>query len=185
MTDPTTRDAMLDAEIDRTVREMMNVEPATGLRRRVLDRLERPRAHVVSWPRLAAATAVAAALLVAFWVFRAPEHRPEPIASTAEKTVAPAITEPHLPRQTPPPARIAVDATRSETSRTSAQTRRLSAAVAPYESTVQIAPLDEISPIAVAPVQPSAIAPQEIVIAPLTPIAEVEVGPLLPSGGRE
>lgn len=55
----------LDAEIDRAVREMLDVEPPAGLRGRVIDRLEHPRSSGWSWAWIAAPIAAAAIVVLA------------------------------------------------------------------------------------------------------------------------
>lgn len=59
------REARIDRAIDRAVREMMQVDPPPGLRRRVLARLDEPgkrRGHLL--PRFAFATATVVVVLL-------------------------------------------------------------------------------------------------------------------------
>jgi hypothetical protein len=84
-------DRDIDDAIDHAVRDIMGVEPRAGLRARVLDRLERPRAGLFAVPRLAAAAAVVAIAVIAFFVMRAaPERIPAPeIAGITAPVAAP------------------------------------------------------------------------------------------------
>jgi hypothetical protein len=56
--------ADLDREIDRVAREMLEVDPPAGFRRRVLDRLEAPR-RGFTWTWIVLPVAAAAVLLLA------------------------------------------------------------------------------------------------------------------------
>jgi len=67
MTDKHLADSLLDAAIDRAVREMMSVEPRADLRRRVLAELAGEPARAALWPRLAFGSAALA--VVAIFVF--------------------------------------------------------------------------------------------------------------------
>ena len=83
-------DARLDRAIDRAVREMMQVDPAPGLRRRVLSRINMPverRALPVMRYAFAAAALVVAVLSITLIPDHveppAPPKAPSPIVATA------------------------------------------------------------------------------------------------------
>jgi hypothetical protein len=82
-------DGRLDAAIDRTVRQMMAIDPPAGLRRRVLNRLDVPDAGAAWWPRLGFAAATLAALLLAV-VYLPPADAPAPVPSAGQAAEAPA-----------------------------------------------------------------------------------------------
>jgi hypothetical protein len=63
--------------------------------------------------------------------------------------------------------------------------RPVIAAVAEVRSGVDIAPLQQIEDINVAPLEQTPIAPAEIVIAPLASIEDVQVAPLSPQSERD
>ena len=83
-----------DTAIDRAVREMLDVEPPTGLRGRVMDRIESPR-RGIAWTWLAAPVAAAAIIVVAVM---APWRDAAPGRPTASAGVATVET----PRGVPP-----------------------------------------------------------------------------------
>ncbi len=103
-------DRRLDEAIDRAVREMMNVEPRTDLRARVLAELGGPPARVSLWPRLAfAALTLAAAVTVLTIVQRPSDHPDAPqVASSLQAPIpspqpAPGPTRPPTGGITSPP----------------------------------------------------------------------------------
>jgi hypothetical protein len=59
------------------------------------------------------------------------------------------------------------------------------AAVAEASPGVDIAPLEPIEPISMAPIETESIAPGQIEIAPLTPITAVDVAPMAPQIQRD
>jgi hypothetical protein len=89
----------LDRAIDRAVREMMQIDPPAGLRRRVLSRLESSDTRRPAFlPRYVFATAALAILVLAAMFMR--EHGGTRVESDAPPSVA--STAP--PRQQPVPA---------------------------------------------------------------------------------
>lgn len=97
MTDKQLAERRLDEAIDRAVRDIMNVEPRSDLRARVLAELEGAPARIALWPRLAfGGVALAlAAILVAILIPRLTE-RPDDghIAETRPPSAAPPGTKP-------------------------------------------------------------------------------------------
>jgi hypothetical protein len=95
-------DSRLDAAIDQAVRQIMDVEPPPGLRRRVLARLDgrAPAAAPVAWwPRLGIAAATMAAIVLAV-VYLRPDPglpAPEPVDVIAQGP-APILTLPPVTR---------------------------------------------------------------------------------------
>lgn len=85
----------VDAAIDRELRRMVSLDPAPGLRRRVLARLDARAAGPAWWPRLAAAGA-ALALVVLAVLFLRPNHVPpqDTLAVDAPARPAPAAPGP-------------------------------------------------------------------------------------------
>lgn len=127
-------DRDIDDAIDRAVRDIMGAEPRPGLRGRVLERIERPTGLVFSWPRLAAAGAVAAAAMLSFMLWRPAPPLPETdLATKTAPVVRPGIVEPRdaapAPRPVPPPAGAAAPAQAPRRSTTPA--RQPQAPVAP------------------------------------------------------
>jgi hypothetical protein len=83
----------IDEAIDRAVRDIMAVDPPAGLRRRVLDRLERRAPAWWTVPRVAAAAvAIAIVIVVAAVMFRSQPHQ----------AAAPAVARITLPTQPAP-----------------------------------------------------------------------------------
>ena len=87
-------DARLDRAIDRAVREMMQVDPAPGLRRRVLSRINAPVEHR-TFPALRYGFAAAALAVVVLSITLMPGHveppappkAPSPIVATGVSPV--------------------------------------------------------------------------------------------------
>jgi hypothetical protein len=179
-------DPLLDTAIDQAVREMMLVEGASDARARVLARIEDRPAALLTGPRLVAAAALAAVLVLAFTLTRGPAPVPTAgdVAGTTPLPTAPSAPDrvlphvPPLPEQTPDRGRTGA--------RPEGRARAADAGVpdAAFTSTIAIAPLRQIDPIVVAPLQPAPVEPDGIVIPPLAPIAELEIEPLFPSDGR-
>lgn len=184
----------LDDAIDRAVREMMNVDAGPAFRARVLARLDRPAPRRLTWPRLAAIGAAAAALVLAVVLTRTSDPgEPAPVTLTQAPPAAPSLAlkpesttlpAPELPADgpkrpsVPRPGRMVTNITQY------VPQGALTATVADEESAMPIDALDRIEPIAVAPLDRSPIAPAPIVVAPLTPISEVQIAPLFPPSGR-
>lgn len=160
----------LDEAIDRTVREMMDVDPRPGLSRRVLARLDAPQPARPTIPRLAAAAAVlvVTAIAAALFVSRTPEPGQRQMSVGSDIR----LFAPHA-------------VVRSAPTRATPQTRRpgrlpstVTEGVPPFVSTVNLAPLVDIVPIAVAPAGPHPLDTPEVIVAPLPPIQPVRVDPL-------
>lgn len=92
-------ESALDRAIDRAVREMMQVDPPPGLRRRVLSRLEPSAARrPLFLPRYVFATAALAMLILAAMFMR--EHG----GARVESGMPPSVTSRTPPRPQPVPA---------------------------------------------------------------------------------
>lgn len=94
------REARIDRAIDRAVREMMQVDPPPGLRRRVLARLDQPgqrRRHLL--PRFAFATATLVVVLLSVTELWYRSDAPMPPGP-------PKVAKPIELTTTPPPTRI-------------------------------------------------------------------------------
>jgi hypothetical protein len=84
-------DTRMDRAIDRAVRDMVQVDPALGLRRRVLSRLELPQ-HRTRVPRYAWGTAIVALAAVMLMLVR---DRPiEPLTTSPTSTEISAVPAP-------------------------------------------------------------------------------------------
>jgi hypothetical protein len=180
----------LDRAIDRAVHEVMNVDTDGTFRARVMARLE-PRRRVFSWPRLTLATAAGAALVLAFVMTRPQEssitpHSTAPASTSASS--APAVA----PQPTASSSRDHVDEAAASARREpavknsrGARSTLIAAAVAEAAPTVDLEPLQRIEPINVAPLQPTPIEPDAIVVEPLAPIVEVQVTSMTPQSERD
>ena len=195
-------DARFDEAIDRAVREMLDVEPPSGLRGRVLDRLDalsgdsvasafttnpvasafRRNTRNIWW--IAGPVAAAAILVLAVlvpWRHAAPPVT-TPAAPSMAKAETPHIVTPAVSPKTSEAPRI-VSIPRPAPRRI--EDRLVVATVAAVnDTTSQIDPLDAIAPITVAGTHPEAIAPKQIAISPLTPITELQIAPLSPPDRR-
>jgi hypothetical protein len=179
-------DRLLDTAIDHAVRGMMQAEGRPDTRARVFSRLEERPTPLVTIPRLVAATALAAVLVVAFAVSRGPAPVPTAgdVARTTPLPAGPSEGVRVLPHVSPPPEQM------PHTGRTRARPNRRTRAAdagapdAGFTSTIAIAPLRQIDPIVVSALLPAPVEPDDIVIPPLAPIAELEIAPLFPSDGR-
>jgi hypothetical protein len=169
-------DRYLDDAIDRTVRDMMDVDPAPGLSRRVLARIDEPATRrAFASPRLAVLTALGAAVVVLAiaMLFRSAPHDPPRIAATPRSQP----TDQPLQRLMPDPTQFPLPppvSTRTATpSRRAANVDRLmEAASLARDTDVVIAPLGVMDPIRFAPV-----GPQTIVVATIG-IDPIQVAPL-------
>jgi len=188
----------LDFEIDRTVREMLDVEQPAGLRGRVIDRISDVSASPDSvasafrrkaWilvPIAAAAVIVLAIMLPRRNTARPAQPAPPAIAKVEPKIVSPnvdapnpesrktvSIRSPHVQGSVEPPARRRV-----------AEGVVIATVVPAADESFGVDPLAPIAPITVPAVRPADIAQKEIAISPLAPIAELQIAPLSPPDRR-
>jgi hypothetical protein len=181
--------ADLDKAIDRAVREMLDVEPPTDLRARVVARIDAPPVAGFQWPvssfQRFAALAIAAALLVLVVTFA---RRSEPPAQP--RVVANGGGQQQRGKAMPQPP-IDVLVTQQRVATTARNTgARVPAGVAhaasidAADAASAIDPLKTIAPIDVAPIAQSSIAPEPIAMRPLNPITEMQVAPLTPPDRR-
>ena len=186
----------MDRAIDRAVREMVQVDPALGLRRRVLSRLEVPR-HVSRVPRYAWGTALLALAAVVLMLVRDRPTEPVPAGPISAQVSAvpgpvadrtadlPIITsKPPSPRRSASP-RVTREAIRMPRVANvfGAPSPAVSAAAATDSESVQPASEDAsqnspaaVPPLVIAPLMPAPIEMPAIVIQPLVMAA--------PKGGR-
>jgi hypothetical protein len=177
----------IDDAIDRALREVMDVAAAGDLRGRVLARIEGPPSGRFPLFTFAAGASVAAAVLAAFVLVGSRDaaiESPPPERPSVPAAAAVPPSEPARPSTEPPTFRPV--SRPAPVDREPLEPGRLVAATADEEEEpgFEIAPLSAIDPIAISPLQPSAIAAPEVSIVPLTPIVEVHVEPLYPSSGR-
>jgi hypothetical protein len=178
----------LDGEIDRAVREMLEVEPPAGLRGRVLDRIElSTNRRKIAWIAVpVAAAAVIVLVVLAPW--RPPtQHGPQPLNATAAPGTVPLVESPKTPGS---PKTFSLPLRYARAPRTqqvpASRERMVMAAVVPAtDGTSGIEPLASIAPIAIPAVRPADITPAEITITPLAPIAELQIAPLSPPARRD
>src|SRR5947209_6166590 len=83
----------LDRAIDRAVRDLMWIDPPSGLRRRVLSRLEAP-VRASGFPRFAVLAAALAVLVVAAVLLRESGSRPPVGQPSVVATTSPAVVQP-------------------------------------------------------------------------------------------
>lgn len=171
----------LDEDIDRVVREMMDVDAPREFRGRVLTRLDdRPRT-VRRWFAPAAAAAMAL-ILVAVLL---PRHR-EPAPSLPARAATVRSAEPPAPSL---PAQV-VPETASAPVRASQPRRRAAAPVVhaaiaePPEGTVVIDALPAPDPIAVEPIEPAPVMIRALETPPLTTLQPIDIPALPPPSGR-
>lgn len=163
----------MDQAIDRTVREMVTVDPRSDITGRVLSRVkpaERPR---TSWIVVGAATAVATAAVILVLLPGSQKQSSTPqTPDLAEQTPASRI----VPRTVNAPRTI----TRESKSVQRPRPARVVAATIGDEELphVDLSPLQPLEPIALAPIEHQPFAPVPLAIKPLTPIAELRVEPL-------
>ena len=191
--------ADFDKAIDGAVREMLDVEPAAGLRARVVEQLSAsgsrlPAASAFRLPASGWILAPLAAVAILILALVLPRSTPQGTRE-AETTTAAGET-PRLPVTAPPPAidpRASVEMPRPVGEPRTVAARRgpaarrsvTATALMPDDSPASdIAPLTAINAIAVAPIGERTIAPGEIAVRPLTPITEVQVAPLTPPERR-
>jgi hypothetical protein len=191
----------LDFEIDRTVREMLDVEQPAGLRGRVLARIERPEAS--AFPNSVASAfrrkawilvpiAAAAIIVLAVMLPRRNTARPAPPALPSIAKVEPKIVSPNVDAPKPPESRRTISIRSPHVQGRVEQPAQRSAAegiviatTAPAaDENFGVDPLAPIAPITVPAVRPADIAQKEIAISPLAPIAELQIAPLSPPDRR-
>ena len=175
----------LDRAIDRAVRTMMHVDPAPGLRRRVLSRLDSPGADRRLFLRGYAWGVAAVAILIVAVMFTR-DHRTEPAAVVPQPSVAanqpPAAREvsaapseapvergspsqvpsPRVTREAIPMPRVA-NVFGARTGSVSAAAERGVEAVWPGAEN----PSSAVAPLLIAPLTPAQIETPAIVIPPL------------------
>jgi hypothetical protein len=177
----------LDVAIDRAVREMLDVEPPADLRARVIAELPASgfrlpasgfRLPAFSFQGFAAVAAAAALLVLVLVVARRSEPPAPPVIAGAgvqppfERAPRPATETP----ATPATAALSV----------AARAAVVTAAIAEEASPAgDIEPLKQITPIEVASIGQSNIAPDPIAVRPLIPITEVQIAPLNPPDRRD
>jgi hypothetical protein len=172
----------LDAVIDRAVREMLDVEPSPALRARVIARLEHPRSSF-RWAWIAAPITAATVLVLALWI--PSRHRPlvsRPVSLTAQIQ----------PVRSSPPLLNASNGNASGQPRRGGNvvTDRLAAARAvavpetPFQSTIAIRPLVDVTPIGIAGIEYDRVEAERTEVAPLAQLSAVTVGPLSPPDRR-
>ncbi len=165
----------MDQAIDRTVREMVTVDPPSDITGRVLSRVkpaERPR---TSWIVVGAATAVATAAVILAIVLLPGSQKQSSAPQTpglAEQTPASRI----VPRTVNAPRTITRESKGVQRPRPA---RVVAATIGDEELPhVDLSPLQPLEPIALAPIEHQPFAPVPLAIKPLTPIAELRVEPL-------
>ena len=201
--------ADLDKQIDRAVREMLDVEPRADLRARVLERLPASGSQLpasgfrlpafgsrlrasgtffdfvasgVSRNRLVFAAAAVALIVLAVFVARRSEPGPQAPVSAQRADVG-------LPSEGTPPViagrrspLVVPDAAVSPSGATTRRAPRTADDRIVYatDAATAIEPLTSIAPISVEAIEPEPIAPAEIAVRPLNAIAEIQIAPLTP-----
>jgi hypothetical protein len=178
----------LDKQIDRAVRDMLDVEPSADLRARVMAQLPAPGSPrpapgfrlPASW--VLGSIAAAALVVIAVFVARRTEPVPQPpaIAKAADRYLAPEAAPLTVDVPVVRTRRAPAAAPRAES------TGSVLAAVftADEPGTMRIAPLGAIAPISVAPIAHNAIAPAEVAVRPLNTMTEIQIAPLTPPDRR-
>ena len=169
----------LDDAIDRAVRGMMSVDPAPGFEGRVMQRLERPAPTPVGWPRLTAAVAVGAMLIVLATLLgtksTAPVVAPQDVpVLTTEATPQP----PHrVPTMTPNPRSTTRSAGSERRQRRRDVERRIAAASANEPPIPTVPALEGPHALAVSGIDQKAVSVPAIAISTLE-VAQLNVQPL-------
>jgi hypothetical protein len=176
-------ESRLDRAIDRAVRDMMDVDPRPGFRRRVLANLDREPLRSSMFFRVALVGAALAVLILAVMVI-VPDRRSALPHTVAQRAAPPALTAPQPPApsstsvQTPRAPKRTTGVTRERipmprVTNVFGERRDAAAATSVEADTVWPAPAPqahEDSPSAPPPlVIPALEAPAPIVIAPLNP----------------
>lgn len=179
-------DPAFDAAIDRAVRDLMSVDAPGDFTSRVLARLETPAPHAFPWFRLAAGASLAAAVLAVFVLLRSRPIDPQRHEPAREPVVATGPSSTQTPSTSITPTDRPVREDPSAALRQPDRPRAVAAmaVVAEAASAFEIAPLELIPPITIAPIEPHSIAPVALSIEPLAPIVEVQVEPLSPPRGQ-
>jgi hypothetical protein len=173
-------DSHLDAEIDRAVREMMNVEPRADLRARVVAEILDQPARAIWWPRLALGSAAlaAAALILLVFVNRPPD---QPVDQTNARTQP--ATAPGSPGEATGPATETAPkvVARGPAIVDRAKPRTVAPRPAIEDRPVQAASIDTTELIVIEPLAPvERLKPIEpIALSPLA-LAPIEFTPLRP-----
>jgi hypothetical protein len=182
----------LDTAIDRTVREMLDVEPRADLRARVIARIEEPGASASlvasafrrkAW--LAIPLAAAAVLILAVTLSRRSEPPVQPTRLASADQNLPVDTQPQVPAPATPRTvtrAVSIPPNRPGNGRSGTIVAALLAG--PDNATTDIEPLKTITPIQLAPIGERSIAPEAIAVRPLNPITDVQVAPLTPPDRR-
>lgn len=173
--------ADLDKQIDRAVREMLDVEPRADMRARVIARIDARRVSfqlpVASFQRFAAVATIAALVVLALLATR---HAEPP----AQSRVATNGADVRLPA--PDPVTAATTAKIGAREAPQAPTRvAYATSVDATPAAADIDPLKAIAPIEVAPIAQSSITPEPIAVRPLNPITEMQIAPLNPPDRRD
>jgi len=182
--------ADFDQQIDRAVREWLDVEPPADLRERVIERLSASSARLpASGFRLPASgwllAPLAAAGLIVLAVFVARRHEPLPRVDAAARVDVYLAPEPRVLPVEPPvrPAGVPTIAA-ARTAPPAAAPAGLVAATSVADETVVIEPLKTLAPIAVRPITQDTIAPADLAMRPLNTIADTQIAPLTPPDRR-
>ena len=196
-----------DLSIQLAVREMLDVEPPAGLRRRIMAQLSNSVASAsllnsvasalrrkdlvrrkTLWiPVAAAATLVMAVML---WSRSTAPIQPPTLARAADRNLPAKAPQPQTIRSAAPKlsaARVAAVQHRSRGDEPSPPIGARAMAVAfptANGTSSNIEALAAIAPISVTPVRPSDITPPEVTVAPLAPIPAIQVAPLFPPERR-
>jgi hypothetical protein len=183
-------DRKLDEAIDRAVREMMDLEPQAGFRRRVLERVGQPRRGWLTVPRLAGAVAFAAAVIVFVLIGLDRQTAPPsaPAATIAGRPQAPAVVQPPAVQTPRSPATPPITRTRRRDDRLSSAGRGRTAsaevqAAAFMEDDIAIAPLETIHPLSIPAIAETRLTTNELAIDELR-LAPLTIQPL-PGGGAD
>jgi hypothetical protein len=170
---------------------MLDIEPPADLRANVIARIEQPSAlsselSAFSWLRYGVPVAAAAALVLVLAVTLA--RRSEPIAQPRTVAQAGDVRLPGpdgAPAQQRPAGSLAQTVAISQQTRRAASTFGVASVAGAADTTTGIEPLETISPIEVAPIGQTSIAPEPIAVRPLNPITEVQIAPLNPPDRRD
>lgn len=172
----------IDDAIDRAVRDIVRRDPPAGLRARVRSRLAAPTRRVLTWPRLAVATAAAAMLVTAIVTMRPAVLPPSPPGArqsavdrqVAEQAQPPVAAAAPFTASTPVPARR-VEAAREPLRTATFGTRdgRISAA------SLDTGTVPPPAPGGAAAEGTFTASPAPIVVDALLPPAPIEIAPIV------
>jgi hypothetical protein len=203
------RTERLDLAIDRTVRQMLDVEPPPGLRGRVIDRISEvpgasafPNRVASAFPNLVASAfrrktwilapiAAAAIIVLAVMLPWRNTAQPEPPALPSIAKVEPKIGSPNVDAPNPEsrktmsiPLPYVQGPVEQPARRRVAEGIVIATVLAAADESFGVDPLAPIAPITVPAVRPADIAQKDIAISPLAPIAELQIAPLSPPDRR-